>query len=254
MPSNHETGHAINVAKLLDFRELLHTFGNTYDPFIPGITLSAFSTLYITGRQKLDAVSFATNAWKMETNKREIMFDNLDLFCTSLMAFLKSTSAPQQTIDDFAALLAKIRGRRRRPIKPAAIASQSLGLLAPVKRTHSVAQRSFDMRLENFSKMVLLLKGVPDYAPNEWEFSIPGLDARLAELTTACNAASGSLVKLRAERFELRTFLYVEHTGALDLVQKAKAYIAGLYGRNSQNYKVAAAIQFVRAIPKNKVK
>jgi len=247
MSSQFETGHVKNVANLLKYNQFLATLGAAYNPPAPAISLVALNALYTEANARLDALKQAEDAWKNDTNNREIVFNGLGAFVTRLLGVLRSTSAPQQTITDLQALVAKVRGGSRKTAaskeKEQAV-TDGIVPAAEAPVTRSSSRQSFDQRIDNFSKIVLLLQGVAGYTPNEAELSIAGLQAfhaRLLDLNTKATTADANLKAARTER---NKFLYAPETGVLDLVKKSKAYVLGLYGRSSPQNKTANSYKF----------
>lgn len=252
MSTYFETGHLKNVANLLKYNQFVTTLGVTYNPSIPAITLSSLVAMQTTGQLKLDTIKTLEDAWKFDSNNREIAFKVLDSFSTQLLNTLKSTDANQQTIDDFVFLVKKLRGDYSGKLTKAdagKIANpNSIPVVVPP--TKSTSQQSFDKKIEHFSKMVLLLQGVPSYSPNEVVLQIATLQTQLANLIALNTTASNAVANLRAARIDRNTFFYAPNTGMLDVIKKSKAYIGGIYGKSSQQYKTALSYKFVRVIPK----
>src|SRR5581483_4422771 len=105
-----ETGHAKNVANLLQLIQVIGTYGPSYNPGNATITLASLNTLYNTANANLTSVNNAFNSWKNATNSREIAFAGLDKLATQLLGALTSTNAAQQTISDLQHWVKKIRG------------------------------------------------------------------------------------------------------------------------------------------------
>lgn len=247
MSSQFETGHVKNVANLLKYNQYLATLGASYNPPAPAISLAALNTLYTEAAARLEALKQAEDVWKTDTNNREVAFNNLGAFTTRLLGVLRSTSVSQQTITDLAALVAKMRGGSKKAALPKTsepAATDGVTLAPEAAVTRSSSRQSFDQRMDTFSKIVILLQGVAGYTPNEPELSIAGLqaqNAQLIELNTKANTADANL---KAARNERNKFLYAPETGMLDLVKKSKAYVIGLYGRSSSEYKTALTYKF----------
>jgi hypothetical protein len=252
MSTYFETGHLKNVANLLKYNQFVTTLGVTYNPSIPSIVLSALVAMQTTAQTKLDTVKTAEDNWKFESNNREIAFKALDAFSTQLLATLKSTDANQQTIDDFVFLVKKLRGDYSGKLTKADAGKMANPSNIPIEvpPTKSSSQQSFDKKIEHFSKMVLLLQGVPSYTPNEAVLQVATLQTQLANLVTLNNTATNSVANLKAARIDRNTYFYAPNTGMLDVIRKSKAYIGGVYGKSSQQYKTALSYKFVRVVPK----
>lgn len=242
MPQQFETGHAKNLAILHSYNQFIANLGPAYNPPMASIKLTALETLYNSAKAVLDLHKLATETWKVQTNKREIAFGGLAAFSTRILGVLRSTNAPKQTIDDFSSLVGKIRGDGRRlsgagsepPVGGSTAETEN-----PAPRARSSSQRSYDQRIEHFSKMILLLKAVPDYTPTEPDLTIAGLEALYTDLFTANSNATKAEADVRTARTDRNSALYAEGTGVIDLVKKSKAYVLGIYGRNSEQYRNA---------------
>lgn len=258
MSNVYETGHGKNVANLLKFNQLLATFGGTYNPANPALTAGAFTTLYNTANTNLLNATTTWNTWKNATNNREIAFLPLDKLSTKLLGALESTSAPQQTIDDFNFLVRKIRGDAKHVKEDVENQIQALPAIPnpnPIPEqdlSKSNSQRSFDNLLQHFQKMILLLQSVPSYSPNEVAYQVPTLQAQLTNLINLNNLANVSYANLKAARIARNLTFYAKDTGMLDRVKKSKAYIKSIFGSGSQQYLAATAIKFFRVISRIK--
>lgn len=258
MASTSETGHVKNVANFLKYNQFVATLGATYNPSIPSIVLTALTTMQATAKTKLDAVSTALDVWKDATNKREIAFNPLATFSTQLLGVLKSTNASQQAVNDFAFLVGKMRGDTGGKLTKADAGKVSNPETSSTSEeetpSKSTSQQSFDQKLEHFGKMILLLQGEPSYTPNEVNLQIVTLQTQLTNLTALNAAATNATATLKASRIDRNTFYYTPDTGMLDIIKKSKAYIQGVYGNSSQQYKTALSFKFVRVIPKKNAK
>lgn len=262
MTTFFETGHSKNVANLLKYEQFLATLGVGYNPANTNITASAISTLYNNADTKVNAEKTAFTTWKQATNQREINFKELKSLSTKLLGALQSTGTAQQTINDFAFYVKKLRGNTVTKSTKA-----DAGITDPPPTdditptptpteptTISTSQQSYDNKMQHFSKMILLLQGQPVYVPNETEFQVASLQTRFTTITTINDTANTAIATLRAARIERNTFMYAENTGVLDLIKQSKAYIKSVYGADSQQYKTANSIKFVRVISTKKAK
>lgn len=179
---------------------------------------------------------------------------SLGKLSTQILGALQSLPLPQQTIDDFEALVKKFRSRPKKSAKTKASGSANdatervVGLdpALDLPRTISTSQQSFDQKLQHVEKMILTLQGIPSYAPNESIFQVANLQARLATLHALNDAANASYSALRQARTDRNAFFYGPNTGLLDLVKYAKAYIKSIYGASSPQYRASNDIRFVR--------
>lgn len=247
MTSSSETGHAKNVANLFKYNQFLVGLGAKYNPGLPELSVSSMQALYTDAQGKVDSLKTVMDVWKTETNEREIAFSKLSGFCVRLLGILRSTTASQQMIDDLSALVGKQRssGRRVVPPKPDATAGMGAEAEPEPEVTRSTSQLSFDQRIDNYSKVVVMLKSFAGYAPAEQELSILSLEKLHTDLVTLNQRASKADVELRNARGERNDVLYGKGTGMVDRVKRSKAYVLGVFGKSSREYKDAISYKFV---------
>ena len=262
-----ESGHSKNVASLLKLNQHIATLGASYNPANANLTTTAFATLYANADAKVNGTNTTFTNWKDATNQREIEFNKLRKLSTQLLGALQSTTATQQTVDDFAFLVKKLRGSSKpkstkpsagklsNPNPPIAIDPGTVPTdpNPPTDTsTISTSQQSFDSRIQHFTKMILLLESQPTYAPNEVEFQVPTLQTKNTVISALNDTANTTYASLKTARIDRNTFLYAANTGLLDLVKQSKAYIKSIYGAESQQYHACTAIKFYRIIKKLK--
>jgi hypothetical protein len=263
MSGYYETGHVKNVANFLKYNQYLATLGATYNPSNITTTIASLTATQTLASTKQSNVNTLEKIWKENSNNREIAINALPSFSTQLLGVLKSTDATQQSIIDFAFLVGKMRGdtndktngnENNKTINPSNIALPTEDSEANVPLTKSNSQQSFDQRIEHFEKMILILQGVPSYAPNEINLQILTLQAQLLSLKSLNALAEKAKADLKAARIDRNLFFYAVESGFLDLIKKSKNYIKGVFGQTSQQYKTALTYKFVRVIPKKKSK
>lgn len=250
MSKQFDSGHAKNVANLSVLNQIVTTFGAAYNPSNTAISKSGLKALHLNADAKLTAVNAALNQWKNDTNIREIAFDGLDKFSTQLLGVLQSTGAAQQTIDDLNSLVRKMRGDGK-------ITKSDAGKSTPPANPNppptpdpgiSNSQQSYDNKLEHFSKIVILLESEPLYTPNEVDYQVISLKNKLAAMMAANTNATNSNAQLKAARIDRNNFFYKADTGVLDIVKQVKAYVKGLFGASSQQYKEVSEVRFYRVV------
>lgn len=246
MASISETGHAKNVANLYKYNQFLEGLGTKYSPSLAEISLSSMQALYTDAQAKMDDLKTLTDVWKKETNEREIAFSTLATFCGRLVGMMRGTNASEQMMDDLTALVGKQRsaGRRTATPKEPPVDAPETDATVEAEPTRSRSQLSFDLRIENYSKVVVLLKGFTGYAPTEPELSIAALETLYADLVTLNHRATKADFDLRGARAQRNTVLYGKGTGVIDRVKKSKGYVLGVFGKSSADYKTAVSIKF----------
>lgn len=254
MSSNEKTGHAKNVANLLYLDEVLETYAAKYNPGNKAISRAAIKLLVSAALNNLNEVSLKLSNWKAATNLREIEFNKLIDFSERLLSQIQSHGVSPQTQADIAALLKRMKGKLTKAdagrVTNNATNGQTADTALPVAvKTHSTAKQSYDGRLELFGEIVTMVKGLTNFSPNEAEYDLPGLEARLSLLQNLNASVNTARAELKAARTYRNTAFYGENESLLNTTKLVKAYVRSLFGPKSQQYKTLKAIRFVQVVP-----
>ena len=103
---------------------------------------------------------------------------------------------------------------------------------------------SFDNRIENFDKLIMLLSSVPLYNPNEEELKIEALKALHSQLKEKNTEVILPIVQLSNSRISRNKILYKENTGLVDIAIDSKTYIKSVFGATSPQYKQVSRLYF----------
>jgi hypothetical protein len=103
---------------------------------------------------------------------------------------------------------------------------------------------SFDNRIENFDKLIMLLSSVPFYNPNEEELKIETLKALYNQLKEKNTEVILPIVQLSNSRISRNKILYKENTGLVDIALDSKTYIKSVFGATSPQYKQVSRLYF----------
>ena len=103
---------------------------------------------------------------------------------------------------------------------------------------------SFDNRIENFDKLIMLLTNVPLYNPNEEELKIETLKALYSQLKEKNTEVILPIVQLSNSRIARNKILYKENTGLVDIAIDSKTYIKSVFGATSPQYKQVSRLYF----------
>lgn len=246
MHTNPETGLARLVASFENLLGRCQQFGSAYNPAPSRIQVPALMSKLADARSAITAVNTAKNNYNFATNAREVAFGNIRILATRIVNALEACGAPQQTIDDARHLIMKINGRRasKKSVSKPAIAVSLPGEAPTVEiTTRSVSQLGFDAKLDNLSKLVLLVSSEPLYATNEPDLQVPALNATLSGLQNLNSSAILAQATLETARLQRNAIIHGSLTGLLDVAQQTKKYIKSAFGPSSPQYKQVSAIR-----------
>ncbi len=235
--STSEVGHAKNVANFQTLIEFCNTF-NGYNPVNELLTLTKLEEKHTESNDILQKVHAAKAEHIIAINQRQETFQTLSSLSTKIINALSSITNDSRIIADARTIVRKIQGS---PSKPQTDPSQEG---QETQRPTSNSQRSFDKRTDHFSALVILLKALPDYAPNEPELSISSLDDYLKELQRHNKNVLMKYTPYSSYLLARNKILYDPLDGLTTIAKLVKQYVKSLYGAKSPQYDQIDAIEF----------
>lgn len=208
MAFNNDSGHTRTVANFEKMNAYVNGYGPVYQPSKSSIQQPELQRLLGEARAALRMVQQTESNKKKAQNARTAAFNQMKLLCTRILNMLRASDTSDKTIKDATAIINKIKGIRITKKEEAAIPAETTPematsdvtlyipaeemLTAPAtengnsttnaKRTRSSAQTSFDLLIEHFSLLLILLESEMYYIPNEPELQIGTLQMYLETL------------------------------------------------------------------------
>lgn len=236
MASTSETGHAKNVANLKALNEINAGFGANYKPSNPLLSLSAMETQHTTCDALQKAVNAQEGILKPIINARREEFSSLKPLVRKVRSAAKVCGGSDAWFNDVDAVASKILGGRTGKPKPTENDPKGT----------STSHQSFDSIINNFGKLIEVLKNEPLYMPNEAPLQIATLEAKLAAMESANNAAKAGIVPYNNTIIARNKALYTDKTGLCDVAQASKDYVRSSFGYSSQEFKLVVKIKFTK--------
>ena len=249
----HETGHIINVAHFEILISRATGFSTAYNPSNPLIKLIGLNSTLTNSQNSLLKVDNKLIADKNNIDARDIIFSPVSKLTTRIYNALASCGTTPQIIADAKTFTRKLQGKRAVPIKPITPTPTIEATITPTPVPtpplpepvhHSASQMSFDNRIENFQKLILLLISEPLYNPNEADLTITALNTYLASMRAANSAVISSTTDLKNARISRNKILYAPITGLFNLQIEVKNYVKSIFGASSDEFKEVSKIKF----------
>lgn len=243
MANQSETGHAKNVANFGSLITVVNGFGEVYNPSKQSITTAALASLRESAKNVMSEMNSVSGANGIAIANREVAFEPLSKLATRIINALRSSDVTQQIIETAESLVRKIQGKRATPKKTEEEKAALQAEGSTVKEVSS-SQMSFDKRLDNFDKLIQLLMGIPQYAPNEEELKVSSLSNYYNDLVAVNGAAVEVETALGNIRMMRNEMLYKASTGLVDIAKSVKTYVKSLFGATSPQYKQVSGLAF----------
>jgi hypothetical protein len=245
MTNTSETGHAKNVTNLESLITSIIALETSYNPSRDSIKLTSLQTLLTASTESLNAVNIAQAAYSNAVAARKVAFEPFSKLITRVMNSLKASGASTQVVQSARTIVRKLQGRRA---SAKITEEEKKALEAEGKEVNqiSASQMSFDNRIENFDRLIMLLSSIPLYNPNEAELKVETLKALHNQLKEKNTEVILPIVQLSNSRIARNKILYSENTGLVDVALDSKTYIKSIFGATSPQYKQISKLRFIR--------
>lgn len=243
MASTTETGHANNVANFESLITSATAFGTSYNPSKDSIKLPALQALLTASKESLNALNIAQSAYSNAVAARESAFEHFSKLVTRVNNALKASDTTVQVDESAQTIVRKLQGKRA---SAKLTDEDKKALEAEGKEVNqiSVAQLSYDSKLENLDKLIMLLTSVPLYNPNEEDLKVESLKTLYNEFKAMNNDVLTATIQLSNARISRNDILYKPLTGLVDIAFDAKVYIKSIFGATSPQFKQVSKLSF----------
>jgi hypothetical protein len=243
MTNTSETGHAKNVTNLESLITSIIALETSYNPSRDSIKLPALQALLTASKESLNAVNIAQATYSNAVAARKVAFEPFGKLITRVMNSLKASGTSTQVVQSARTIVRKLQGRRA---SAKITEEEKKALEAEGKEVNqiSASQMSFDNRIENFDRLIMLLSSIPLYNPNEEELKVETLKALHNQLKEKNSEVILPIVQLSNSRIARNKILYKENTGIVDIAVDSKTYIKSVFGATSPQYKQVSRLYF----------
>ena len=243
MTNTSETGHAKNVTNLESLITSIVALETSYNPSRDSIKLPALQALLTASKESLNAVNIAQATYSNAVAARKVAFEPFGKLITRVMNSLKASGTSTQVVQSARTIVRKLQGRRA---SAKITEEEKKALEAEGKEVNqiSASQMSFDNRIENFDRLIMLLSSIPLYNPNEEELKVETLKALHNQLKEKNSEVILPIVQLSNSRIARNKILYKENTGIVDIAVDSKTYIKSVFGATSPQYKQVSRLYF----------
>ena len=223
MHSTCENEHVRNLANFDSLIAKILSFGRHYKPSKGGIQVEALSLVSQNAKAAISNVVLLTNQYIHVVNIREVAFGALKVLNNNI----------------FKALNANIN-----------ISETEMYMLVGSHKilcNQFASQPRYDFLLDNFCKIIKLLKANSFYFPQQPELQIPKLEEFYAVLYLKNDEVKKNNALLSNACLIRNEVLYREHNGLVALATIAKMYIKYHFGWDSEQFKEVSGLLIKKA-------
>jgi hypothetical protein len=238
--STKESGHAVNANNVIEKINVINRHQTEYNPSNPAIKLPSLLLTSKDVKAAVDKVASAKTAFTNATTSRKQSYVKMSKMVQQVIHLLKSSEATPEQILQGNALYSKFKSERIKDLpdeEELKATAAAKGETAELPKNISVSQQGFINRLAHFRDIILFLKTVTGYNPNEAELKIEALEA-FADSVEALNGEKSKAVDEWSKAIKGRNnVMYKEPDGAYHLAVKIMNYVAGSQLKDSGFYK-----------------
>lgn len=218
-----ENEHVRNLANFDALIAKIVGFGKYYKPSKSNIQLEALVIVSQNTKVAIANVDELTSQYIHSANLREVAFDELKIFNKEIAKSLQLTANINETE------MYMLLGANKIIFNP------------------FLSQQRYDFLLNNFCKIIKLLKTNTLYHPQKPELQVANLEAFYAVLYLKNNEVKRNHALLSNARLIRNEVMYREHNGLVALAAITKMYIKYHYGWDSEQFRQVSALQIRKA-------
>lgn len=238
--SRSEVGHAKNVANFQDLIEVCQSFGVTYNPSNPNLSIASLQSKYDEADAAILNAHTQRGGHILAINERQKAFENLPQIASQIGYALTAMTNDQRIVDDAKTFIKKIRGYASK------VKTNDNEEGQEIKEPKSNSQVSFDKRVDHLVGLIELLKQIPDYNPNESHLTIAGLETYLQDLKDTNKEVYVKYSPYSIAQDKRDRILYDKVDGLTTIAQLVKNYIKSVFGFRSPEFARVKALEFRR--------
>ena len=242
MTSTNETGHSVNVANFEKLIAKCIGFGADYKPSNPRITIEALTQYQATIGTAVKNVTTLKNALDKAIDERKVLYDPVRDLSLRIVDALRSAEAPDGTIKMADSVNAKIQGRRKSEI----IEIDPTKSESEQSKSISASQTGFDQTMNNFFKLIDIVKNEPLYKPNEEELTVTALETLYTSVINKNTAMIKAAQDWHQAIIDRDKAMYTGKNLITAIAKLVKKYVKSAFKTSSPEYKAVVAIKFTK--------
>jgi hypothetical protein len=243
MKTSRTSGHSTNLVSLRSLVPCAVSYGESYKPSKVTIKIPALESLITEGENSLDLVINLEVANKNAIDARNLAYKIFGQTLSSINNIVKASDTSKEVRTHVSSNIRTIRGIKLKSKK-----NETVKIEANSEVTESnvvVAHNmGYDIRLENFNKLIQYLATVLNYTPNEPQLTIAGLTSSYNDMKNKNLEVTNTDIQLTGARISRKAVFYTPSTGLAIAGGEAKNYIKAVFGVKSPEYKQVSKLKF----------
>jgi len=218
-----ENNHALNLANFDTLIAKILGYGKYYNPMKSSIHVDALSLVSQNAKAAITNVKLFTLEYTQSSHDCEVAFTSLQVMNEKIYKALQSTTHISETEMHMIVGAGKAAG------------------------SNPLSQQQCDLLLENFCRIINLLKANPWYLPQKSELKIQTLEELYAILYLKNEAVKKRYALLNHAHIVTNEVMYRHLHGLAALATTAKMYVKYHFGWDSEEFKQVAGLLIKKA-------
>jgi hypothetical protein len=237
-----KTGKIKTVAALDKVLQICNEHGASYNPGNESLQPTAMRSLLERAQEKVEAVNVTRTAYAMAVNARTASFTGIQKLATQVARMVSSSKASANDKEEVKMIQRKLTPARKR--KSGSDSQTQPVTTEPAKGVRSTSQLDREGMMNNFHQLIQAVASIPAYKPNEPEFKVENLKAKLMQLQQECELTRTAAIRFSNARIERDQVLFGPE-GAAEITRQAKDYIRAKFGvRSKQSLQTKSTMNF----------
>ncbi|MDP4269749.1 MAG: hypothetical protein Q8909_06455 [Bacteroidota bacterium] len=234
--------HEQNVTNMDEMITRVQTFGEKYQPSRAALLIPNLTKIKDDGGVCIEETHTATVLMNNAISFRKTLYSDFDKYVTRINNAVKVSGASNEVIDQFQNIVRELRSQRStdKPENTDTTENEN----DPVNRSVTLHLAAYDRKASNFNRLVVFLKEIPEYKPNEPDLTIEAISAKSVEYKNANLAITSASVLVDTHTNKRDQVLYEEGVGLVDVGLAVKNYVKSAFGAGSAQYKAVSNISF----------
>lgn len=245
MATISEMSHVMNVGNLESLIAYCIAAGDRYNPSIINLTIEDLKLTEIEANKILGEVKLARINFNNDVDVRRSHFTQYKELVKRAINELLKSGASDLAISSVLEIQKKIDGIKENSVKKNEIPAGNIGSSPVLEKKILLSQLNFINQLDNFKKLLQLLKQENSYNPNETALKTNKLQTIYTKLTHYNTNVINSEILLDNLKIIRSNYFYAPDTGMVTIAFNVKKYIKETFGTSSTQFRLVNQLKFI---------
>lgn len=250
--SKQNTGYANVIPQFAKVIGILEELKTNWNPINDQLTIEQLKARHEAAKPFVDSFNVAFEFDKIKTSEREKAYLPLNSLLQRIVAAATNCKMDATIVEQVKTYKSLIDGTnvgqataKREEKKEKLKATLAEGENLPENNARSVSKQTYDLRFENFKRLITLLTTAGTYKTNVPDLTLAALND-YADTLAAANTATAAANEVWAQKLKERNAcLSAKEDSILSVVKDIKTELVSMETKKGDNFKAVAALKFM---------